>query len=359
MDRDDDTSPTVSVNPAFVPIVVDENEVHFRTGPWSGPTYRIRDRDEDGDLEGLLEAIDGERSIDDVCERFEDSESVRETVESLVDRNVLVTGRRGDAGLGQGYASLRTDAEGESTEDARVLVVTDGTLGRYVVEDVVAAGVDEVCVLLPESIDASEWTNSLDVAAASDVTVLEGGGEMDGEAATADVLVAAFTGPRPRLLEEVNAVAHSTGTPLLVGQVRGFDGVVGPTVLPGETACVECFRRRRDAVISDPDVFSKYERRAEAAGTERRAARPMVRIVAGHLSYDVRNQLGGDFAFTAGRVLHHDFYEYTVESNDVLRLPDCEVCGSSAGHVDDARHDTVEHIVERTNDERGRSGMDR
>lgn len=359
MDRDSDTSPPLSVNPAFVPIVVDENEVHFRTGPWSGPTYRIRDHDEEGVLEQLLEAIDGERSIDEVCERFDDNESVRETVESLLDRNVLVTGGRGDAALGQGYASLRTDDGSGATGDNRVLVVTDGALGRYLVEDVVATGVEDVRVLLPGSVDATGWTNSLDDPVAPDVTVLDGAGDMGGEAAAADVLVAAFTDPRPRLLGEVNAVAHSTGTALLVGQVRGFDGVVGPTVLPGETACVECFRRRRDAVISDPDVFSKYERGAEAAGRERRAARPMVRIVAGHLSYDVRNQLRGDFAFTAGRVIHHDFYEYTIESNDVLRLPDCEVCGGSDGHVDDARHDTIEHIVERTNDERERPGTDR
>lgn len=341
-------------NPAFVPVVVDQNEIHFRAGPWSGPMYDMKDEDGGDELARLVDLVDGTRHIDEILAAFDqdDRSEIARVVRHLTDKRVIcdVKQREDRRTVHTGYLSLRdhfTAESFEALETATALVLTDGPIGEFVASDLLDAGVSTVSYVplgdekVPRRLSGHDdlRPSSLD--------------DLEADVADSDLVVFGTESPKPKVREQLNEVAYEANTPWIAGTVRGLDGVVGPTVIPGETACYACFVRRRNATIPDPRIYERYERtdrgddRAAALGT------PFGRIVAGHVAIDALNQLTGGFGFTAGRIIHYDFVDHSAEANDVLRMPRCPVCGSSENEIDGTRHLSLERLVDETNEEHG------
>lgn len=335
------------VNPAFVPVEVDRNEIHFKCGPWSGPVFRIRDTDSEGELTEILSMLTGEYHVDDVCDASSEPDETERMIEHLYRKNVLLDASESETPVATtnrffGIGEADTDVELGTTE---VLLVTDGPLGEFVLDDLVDAGVGRVRVIDSPNSDGEALTCDDSSAAVVSRTDLD---RLEEALSIVDVACVTATSSGPAVIQAVNDAAQSAGTPFLVGRVQGFDGVVGPTVIPGETACYRCYLRRRDAALS-----STGERwvSPDSPGP-RPVIRPLFRVVAGYVSYDLLNQLSGGFAYTAGRIIHHDFYNLSIESNDVLRLPDCHVCRSRR-QVGGASHTTIDDLLERIADRQG------
>ena len=60
------------------------------------------------------------------------------------------------------------------------------------------------------------------------------------------IVVCAVTGGGQDAAEIVNRAAIQMARPAIYYRVHGFHVQVGPLVIPGKTACMECFRIRRD-----------------------------------------------------------------------------------------------------------------
>ena len=325
-----------TLNPYFTPVEISPNEVQFRAGPWSGPVYDIRDEDEDDQLASVIERFDGNHHIEDIIERVPDIDEsdLLGILVSVYEKGIVYlreNGPREETPL-FAYLSLhpRLTTDGmDRLRSSAVLVIALGTVGGHLVDDLAALGVEQLGVAgetpgdLPasaEHIDPTTWPTRV---------------------GSFDVVVYLEDTPHPRQLVELNDVTHDAGIPWTSGRILGFDGLIGPTIFPGETHCYECFTQRARATIPQPDRYTQF---AEAHASEVPTIPAFDHIVSGFLEIEVVNVLTTGFGNTVGNIVHVDFQSMAIESNQVLPLPRCPVC-STANRNDVNRLTSLDRIV--------------
>jgi bacteriocin biosynthesis cyclodehydratase domain-containing protein len=132
------------------------------------------------------------------------------------------------------------------------------------------------------------------------------------------VLACADT-PNPELLEAVNAAALSGGWKWIAGQIEWASGLIGPAVLPGQSACYRCFALRREANLGLPEG---------AFASDWGAVGALAACVGSLLALEALRLLSGVARpQTLGRVLRVDFLATEMIFSRVLRLPNCPACG--------------------------------
>lgn len=332
------------VNPAFVPVVHDENTVEFRTGLWNGPTFTLSDSDEEGVLGELVSLFDGSTHVREIVSTFEPRirEEVVGVIRALESENILFDATDADARERSGQRCLRAHIDEQSATgvaDADVLVVNVGEMGPPLAADLARFGVGTVRLF--EDGAATDRTGADDLPAAVDEYAADFS-DLEGRAADVDVLAYVTDRPTPDYLEAVNEITAETGTPWISGQVCGVDAVVGPTVVPGRSSCYRCFELRARLCAPDEVGFSEYKARAD-----RRVPRMagLASIVRGFLYIDLVNYLTGSVAYTIGHVLTVNAHDFELSSNEVLRLPDCPVCGTDRS-IERPEFHTLADVVE-------------
>ncbi|PSP79384.1 hypothetical protein BRC81_05220 [Halobacteriales archaeon QS_1_68_20] len=319
------------LHPAFVAVKVDPDTFHIRGGPWSGPAYTLRDDDEDSGLGRLPSLLDGSNDVDEVLDHFEadQQEEIARVLLEMTEIDLVVD----DSTVEEAWPhdaierpfSQRNQERLESTD---VTVISVGDVGRQIATDLLDVGVDSVRFLQLESgasLDALRDRDRFVDLAAEGVDVTEA-------VETAEFVVYAAEEPRPDLLREINDQALETSTPWHLTQVYGLDGIVGPTILPGETACYECFEQRTLANVAEPAGYEAYlDRHPDSEALAHRKLAPLSRQVAGYAVLDLMNYFSFGRGFTTGRVITVDGLDLSVETNDVLQLPRCPSCGTRPG----------------------------
>ncbi len=74
-----------------------------------------------------------------------------------------------------------------------------------------------------------------------------------------DIVIISTENYYPRLFYEINELAHQLRTPLIYTFIDGGMGVLGPLVIPGETACFTCFSNAFEASVLHPSYFNTYK----------------------------------------------------------------------------------------------------
>lgn len=331
------------LNPSFVPVAVDRNEVHFRAGPWSGPVFTIADEDGDGEVTALVDRLDGTATTEEILSDVAPSarSTVAEVVRALQERRIVyeaadgVGTDRDSTPMPRGF----THADAAALDGASTLVVGPGRMTSPAVTDLLRTDADAVLVLEPGADDPDSTFDD-------DRVERVGRDDLDASVADVDLAATFLDRPAPDLLDEVNRVVHDRETAWLLARTCGYDGVVGPLVVPGESACYECFRRRRDANLPAADEYAAFEDAASGrAGSPGPDVAAFERVVAGLATVDALNYLSYGFGFTVGRVVHYDFSVFSMECNDVLPVPRCPVCGTGP-RVDANRFFTLDGLVE-------------
>ena len=116
----------------------------------------------------------------------------------------------------------------------------------------------------------------------------------------------------------------------------GFDGpfiLVGPTFLPGESACYECLETRVFLNLREGAAYQRYKQalaRAEVQHGSPPLLAPLDGLLTSYLAIETLNLLTTGWTFTVGRLLaiHLPTLEHSMP--DVLRVPGCRGCGSVA-----------------------------
>lgn len=341
--------PFPKVDPSLVPVRLSPDDFHFRAGPWSGTVFDLSDDDEDGKLADLIAMLDGTNAVDEILDAFDDDRAdVLQVLYVLQQEGILYDGTEAiDRDGVRGYLSATDQFSAgamDRLQSSTVTLVGSGRTATFLASDAAELGVGDVRFV---HLGAERRPPGFGDATGVEVCDRDGLSEA---VESSDLVVHAADRPHPDALERLNRLVHEAETPLLVGQVAGLDGVVGPTILPGETACYECFRRRRYANVEAPEGYRAYE---EVVGDATDAPGPNLpgfgHVVAGCLELELVNQLSSGFGFTVGRIVHYDFSDLSVEANDVLRMPRCSVCGKSRDRVDHDRHLGIEAMVQERN----------
>lgn len=319
-------------NPAIVPVQVDADTIHLRTGPWTGPMLTLRDRDEESDVTKLLELLDGRTHVDDVLDAFEGEQRVEvaEVLLAFAEKTVVYDRTDGNDDRWPHLALRPRFREGDRArlESRSVVVLSCGRMGGQIASDLAAIGVGRVAIVRPVPTAAS-------APAIEDSVERVGEGDVDAAIGGADFAVYAADRPYPDVAAAVNEAAYEGGTPWSAVQIHGYDGIVGPTVFPDETACYRCFEERVLANVTNGDGFRAYRERFRADPSVTQPRVPALgRMLAGYLTMDLVNLLAFGSGNTAGRVVRVDGLDLSVEINDVLRLPRCSVCGKDPGETE-------------------------
>lgn len=333
-----------TVRAPVVPLVIDRDTIQFRVGPWAGGAWTIVDHEGEGHLADLLPLLDGTHTEQEILESFQphNRTEVQEVIDRLYENGVLIDAQDRDHVELGGYLTHPgrwTEPPRARLPDATVVVVNAGQIGRMVLEDLVSMDITTTLLRHPNTPEP-DVPSSVRQA----ITILESMDELSETIETADAVIYTADTPTPSVPRRINRLALDTSTPWILGRIQGADGIVGPTVIPRQSSCYQCFRLRATANLAGPLNLETLEN-----ATTQRARDPpasFARVIAGYLTIDVAHLLQGATAFTVGRIIRFNFFDLSVESNAVLKVPRCPDCGLDTREtIDWQRFVTLEQLL--------------
>lgn len=316
-------------NPAFVPVEVDKDTIEISIGPWTGPSYTVHDDERDGKVATLLDSIDGETHVEELLDPLDEQsrEEFAGLLRTLATDAVIYDSSQRDPDSWT-HLTLRDQFSGSDRtrlESRRVLIVGSGEMGRQVAADLSSIGVREVGMIDPTA------ETAVDTQLAEDVVAFDAD-SLEESVEAADFVVYTADRPYPNLESRINKATQQSGTPWTSARVHGFDGFIGPTIFPGETACFECYREREMSNVSDPARYQSFlQQLTEQSETTQLRLPGLGRMLAGYLVMDLVNLLAFGTGFTSGRVFVVNGTRLSIDCNDVLKLPRCRSCGKEYG----------------------------
>lgn len=153
-----------------------------------------------------------------------------------------------------------------------------------------------------------------------------------------DLVVATVTADDLVLLNNIAHFAHAANIRTVHGVVDGLNALVGPVVVPGESACWNCYRLRELANAEPAETAHALQ---ASLLTNRPPSRsrillsPMMSLLGQLVSLEALKLLSGYAAsILVGRVLVQHLITLETSLHSVIRMPWCEVCGgvSSGGN---------------------------
>lgn len=193
-------------------------------------------------------------------------------------------------------------------------------------EDIGATRVDAVCrriqALSPKT-KVSAKANALETEA-SILQAIEG----------CDFVVCCLDPGLSAVIYRLNRVCLQAGIPWTSCAVSGFEGLLGPTIRPHETACHMCYSMRAVACSDNPDEAFSYlrfldRRKRDDSGTRENLAFGSG-IMGNMIGLEALKQLTGFAPPSAlGHLIVVDFLQLTLQKHMVLRKPWCPVCFES------------------------------
>lgn len=147
-----------------------------------------------------------------------------------------------------------------------------------------------------------------------------------------DLLIVPIESFSPSILHKVNSLSIETGLHwMITKQFSGYNGHIGPILIPGETACYNCLELRTKSNLSFYSEYKSFEkwvvnrekRRAEKYGT----IPPFTGIIAGYTALEVLKYLTNiQVPNVLGSFLSVNFFTLEVEPHKVLKVPYCSEC---------------------------------
>lgn len=304
--NDDDLPRRPALRPYLREITQDEGSVTFRGG---AAAVRLHGRSVTDLLPDLLPRLDGTRTTAELEGELPhvDPDVLRGALRVLHEQHLL-----GESDAYVGDAAVEgDDLYWESFPDGR-------TMAARLAEATVLVGggghlASEVAAILQRS--------RVGVAPGGDAHSFSSL-MLDGN----DVGVWCADSPDEDELREVNLSAARSGTPWLAATLGADHATVGPFVLPGQSACHECFRLR---LLSNRSMLD------DALGVPVTRSQPpsalptcFVTLVAATAASEVVRRLSGLARPTSvGAFLSLTPAEALATRHEVLKLPRCPVCG--------------------------------
>jgi adenylyltransferase/sulfurtransferase len=133
------------------------------------------------------------------------------------------------------------------------------------------------------------------------------------------------------LLYQLNRVCHAHGIPWTSATVSGFEGILGPTVLPGRTPCYLCYCMRAVACADSPEDEFAFRRFLDQRKQDDSGQRENLVFACGTMGYllgleAMKLLTGAAPPAVSAAILAIDFLTMTTTKHTVLQKPWCPVC---------------------------------
>jgi bacteriocin biosynthesis cyclodehydratase domain-containing protein len=325
--------------------VLTPDDVQFRTGSMSGPVCLVSDPEQRGLLGPIIARLVSPEARKLRPWNDAESEILLEIIPELQSQGIIEDPDQENSDKGPAAAS-RMFLRPPLTE-ARIALVGHGVLGEAVRLLLTGMPCGPISVIESTSVarpgPASEpvgtliWSSQLpgDSTGAHRVLPKPRGLEQWMETLRGhDWVIAAQDCFEPEELAALNEAALSLSLPWSLVCFDGYEGWVGPTFVPGQTACFSCFRRRLFAAAAEPahvfrDPSVKVHRVPSpwSAGLETGS---WTSLIASMFALEVIAATEGR-SFTLDNILVVHRPNMTFQRESVLRLPRCPDCSPRGG----------------------------
>lgn len=316
------------VNPHLHVVRCSSDEILVKQGTRSLYSEVVTDDSHAGLLGAVVDAFRAPRAVADVVDALSTTANdAMPVVEGLVARDVLVSP---DDDLAAIYLNTFHGADVAATS---VGIVGAGVLGRHVAEGLRGAGIEQFAVYDPRAAVADDpLTAKCFDGLLPDRVALGPSSDFGIEAvfAQSDVVVVSWEWFSPKLLSQVNIASIDSGTPWLPVVVDGAEVVVGPTTVPGESACWFEYLAQTEASLMQKDAYTLFRDHLDDVDLRTAGAfvlPPLAQVGAGLAAVSVLRLAAGQPVPTLNRTLRVDLDRFTVDYQHVLRLPRCPACG--------------------------------
>ncbi len=255
------------------------------------------------------------------------------------------------------HSSAATSAS-ERLRTARVLLVAGGNVGLQTALRLRGLPLSHLFVLAVHEREIAEWRPILaQPAAAERVSIGRQKCSTNGFGvllANYDLVVLAVNRPYPSLAEGINRACQRIGVAWTQLQTWGAEITLGPSVLPGITACYGCYRLRLRANESRADVWAAREQFFHNDSTFAFGGNlsAFVNTAASYAAIEVERLLTGAAPPLAlSREMHWNWLEHTSSQNHVAPAEHCAVCGGTQTALQ-LDHDTLAAVVARLQPQR-------
>jgi molybdopterin-synthase adenylyltransferase len=146
-----------------------------------------------------------------------------------------------------------------------------------------------------------------------------------------DFVVSCIDPSQSSLIYKLNRVCLAEKIRWTSCSSTAMEAIVGPTVVPGETACYLCYKMRAVACADDPEAAFAFERFLDGRKRDDSGRRENLNVTAAIAS----NLLGLEVvklvsdimpSQTVGRIVVFDLLELSIKKYLVLRKPWCPAC---------------------------------
>ena len=150
--------------------------------------------------------------------------------------------------------------------------------------------------------------------------------EVVGQLKGVDFLVVCRDKADHRYFETLNAACIETGTRWMHVSISGTKGIMGPTIIPQQSACYVCYDKRMASNVSELNSYLAYQKQIELSKSEGFLS-PLWSTLAEQVALEMARIVSG-FAppKTIGRLYEFEATTPEAEGHDVLRLPRCPAC---------------------------------
>jgi bacteriocin biosynthesis cyclodehydratase domain-containing protein len=298
------------------------DEVHFRTGCTSGTICVVSDPERRGLLAPTMERLLSGDAAQRRPWNTAEIALLNEVIPQLQESGLV------EAPAAQPTADKSSQIAGKSLTESRIAIVGHGVLGRAVQSHLAAMPCRSITMIESSSVapcpappsdsvpplrrpdDAPQWLESV---------------------SDHDWIVAAQDCFEPEEAAALNTAALRLGISWSLVCLDGYEGWVGPTFVPGHTACFTCFRRRLFAGVAEPQhVFMDpgvKVHRVPSPGAAGPAAGPWISLIASMFVLEFVAAVEG-----RGSTLNHLLVVHrlnlTFHRESILRLPRCPDCSA-------------------------------
>jgi bacteriocin biosynthesis cyclodehydratase domain-containing protein len=233
---------------------------------------------------------------------------------------------------------------------ATVIIVGLGGVGRTVARLLAMAGVGRLVLLDPNSVrssDVSLGCNAVHVgrpivnALAAELAAhraelvpmigsVDEVPDWDRVVADASLIILANDDMSLAGYDRVNQACLEHETPWVSARIDRSRGIIGPFVVPKQTACFTCFELRSRVNAEFPQDHEALHRHWKGCGESPDTwpmIAPFVEMVGACVALDAQRVLGAK-ALSAflGRILHWDLHGFESRFHELLKLPRCPAC---------------------------------
>lgn len=325
----------IRIKPYFSVIAHDPNCVELRAGVWNHISFRIEDNTNSDVLLNFIQALDGTRTLRDICKQRAISRSTAEGVlDQLKQLNVI---ENGPSSALDYYTDLFTPAfkTKQRTEQEvinhKVYLIADDNLADDICEMLINKTPIFNLDVISDKHDIYKLLNEPDEVWLNNAVLFEERVQQFNFLSDSFVIVA-LSQINPLFFKKFNRIATALTIPWIHAATDGPFIFIGPIFEPQQTACYECFETRVSMNLREYQAYQKYKNAIAEYKIIKHAEFPVSRminsILSSHLIMEVFNYLLTHCGFTKNKVLSIYLPTMEIIFNEFLKVSTCKNCGS-------------------------------